>query len=183
MGRQGRQVEPDQLVDRAIKFDPEALGALYDLYYTRVYRFALLRVGTREDAEDLTQEVFLKVVENIERFRQSGAPFIAWVMKIARNTVADFFRRAVRGAQRETAITALEATRDLTETYAWSTAEARQLLDTLSPDQREVLVLKFFSDLTNEEIASATGRSVGAVKSLQHRGLGALARAIGSETS
>ena len=88
------------LVRRAISRDPEAFGRLYDMYVDRVYRHVYYRVGNVADAEDLTQQVFLKAWQAIDRYKKTASPFLAWLMTISHNLVVDFYRTSNRENRR-----------------------------------------------------------------------------------
>jgi len=160
----------DTLVVAAKKQDPEALGALCEHYYPRVYRFILNRVARIEDAEDLASEVCVRVVESLPG--QKGF-FPAWVFRIARNLVTDWYRR---GAVRQH----VAMSDDLVETMVGSNGPAglpalphqlERALAKLTPEQREVIHLRFVEGLGAEEIGEIQGRSAGAVRALQFRAL------------
>ncbi len=171
----------ERLISQAQQGDGQAFGSLYDWYATRVYRYLLLRLGRREDAEDVMSEVFLKAFEGIQRFHQRGVPFSAWLFRIAHNAAVDHLRRVSR---RRTL--PLEEVEELpAQAEAWddrlSTQELYRLMARLTPAQREVLSLRFASDLSLEETARAVGKNVNAVKALQHAGVQALRRLTQTE--
>ena len=160
----------DTLVVAAKKQDPEALGALCEHYYPRVYRFILHRVRRIEDAEDLASEVCVRVVESLPG--QKGF-FPAWVFRIARNLVTDSYRR---GAVRQE----IAMSDDLAATMVGSDGpdalpvlphQLERALATLTPEQREVVHLRFVEGLGAEEIGEIQERSAGAVRALQFRAL------------
>ncbi len=97
------------LVQRAIGHDPEAFGRLYDMHVDRVYRHIYYRVGNVTDAEDLTQQVFLKAWQAIDRYKKMSSPFIAWLMTISHNTVVDFYRTRKNEICRETEVVAKDS--------------------------------------------------------------------------
>ena len=168
------------LVDRARSGDPDALGALYDAYAPRLYRYCLTRVGNETEAEDLTEDVFVKVLGAIERFEwRPGAdgrriPFGAWLFRIARNEIASFQRRA---ASRPRSAELPEGLHDgqrgpaeLAETKL-AIEEVFRAVRELPDAQREVILLRFASGLTVKETAAALGKNVPNVKVLQHKGV------------
>ena len=172
--------EERSLVDRARGGDQEAMGRLYDAYVARLYRFCLSRVRTEADAEDLTEEIFLKVLRGIERFewRSSGSgqhiPFGAWLFRIARNEVASFQRRA---ASRAPAAELSDSIRDerrgpleLVETKL-TIEEVFAAVREIPEAQREVILLRFASGLSVVETAEALDKQVTNVKVLQHKGV------------
>jgi len=142
--------------------DASAWTELFEQHRDLVYRAALSQVRERELAEDVTAQVFLEAIEGIRRYRDRGRPIGAWLLAIARHRSLDAIRKRRResrsdppppGSAGEPASPALEALRVLT------------------PEQREVVHLRFVEDLSIETVAAMTGRSPGAVKSLQHRAL------------
>lgn len=165
-----------RLVKRARKGDTEAFGEIYDRYQGEVYAYVLHQVGTPADAEDITAGVFLDVLEKIEGFTWQGAGFAAWLFRIARNDVLDFFRRRGRKS-REIALTdeILDLpVRETVEGQAETAADERVLLAAigkLSEDQQQVVLLKLLANLSNRQVGEVVSKSEGAVKALQHRAL------------
>lgn len=166
-----------QLIEAAQK-DPRRFGGLYEQNFERVYAFIAGRVRDRGVAEDLTSTVFHRALESLPRFEWRGVPFAAWLLRIARNAVADHWQRAAR----EQGSAGPEPTEDevnLEEIERRATLF--RLVDTLPADQRRVVVERFVEQRSLREIARALGRSEGAVKQLQFRALENL-RARMSET-
>jgi len=168
------------LVSRAKGGDVEAFDALYGLFGDRVYRYALVRLRHPADAQDLAQVVFLKVIEALPSFQDRGAPFSAWLFRIARNAVID----VERGRRPASTLDALAEQRDtrpgpsqLAEIEADREA-VRAALDDLTPEQREVVMLRFFAGLTSTEIAAVMGKRDGTVRALQFRALATLRRRL-----
>jgi RNA polymerase sigma-70 factor (ECF subfamily) len=85
--------QEEELVRRAQKRDPEAFNQLYEEHFDRIYRYLVLKIGDRTEAEDLTQQVFLKALESIASYSWRGVPFSAWLFRIAHNQVVDYFRK------------------------------------------------------------------------------------------
>lgn len=165
----------DSALDAAIAGDPEAFASLYRAIAGRVYRFCLFRVGREVDAEDLTQVVFLKIVEALPRYERRGIPFSVWVFRIARNVVTDFQRAhadhvgldaVAECADRDGGDMGFRALDDR-DTLRWA-------LRGLTAEQREVIAYRFIADLTTREIATLVGRREGAIRALQWRALDAL---------
>ncbi|HEX9044656.1 MAG TPA: sigma-70 family RNA polymerase sigma factor [Candidatus Limnocylindrales bacterium] len=169
-----------ELVRRARAGDGDAFGDLYDRYAPRIYRFALVRLGSPEAAEDLLQEVFLKVVEALPRYEERGTPFAAWLFRIARNGVIDHVRaRAGTVAEPLDAALAVRDDAPGPADLAELKGDAALLvaaLDTLTPEQRDVVVYRFFAGLSPAEIAGVMDRREGTIRALQFRALGALRR-------
>ncbi|NIV29817.1 MAG: sigma-70 family RNA polymerase sigma factor [Anaerolineae bacterium] len=169
-----------RLIQRAKKGDPSAFAELYDRYQPAIYRYIFYRVGDVATAEDLTGEVFVRLVEKIDRFAYRGRPLLAWLYTIARNLVMDYHRQAGRSLplsfDRRLATEATDpeeaVERRLTQRRV-AAAIAR-----LTEGQRQVILLKFIEGLDNETTARTLGKSIGAVKALQHRALAALRRIL-----
>lgn len=169
----------DGLVRRAVAGDAAAFAELYDDYSPRVRRFLRHQVGDADVAEELLQRTFVKMIEALPRYRSRGLPFGAWVFRIARNTVIDHRRTNHPGLPLESAIDRASDAGDpvLAAERDDDRMRLRDALDDLPIDQREVLVWRFFAELSPAETAVLMGRSNGAVRVLQHRALVAL-RAI-----
>jgi RNA polymerase sigma-70 factor, ECF subfamily len=170
------QVDEVELIHRAKAYDPDALGVIYERYYQGIYRYVYYRVGDAALAEDLTGDVFVKMLHGIESYSIQGVPFSAWLYRIARNRIIDHLRR-----QPEKTDLSLEEARIETiasgEAVLENTLRRDELLkavQVLTDEQRQVIVLKFIDDLDNTTIASILGKTEGAVKSLQHRALDTL---------
>jgi RNA polymerase sigma-70 factor (ECF subfamily) len=172
-----------RLVERAQEGDRDALEALYLLHFDRVYSYLHMSVGNRHDAEDLTTQTFLKMLEAIGRFRWRSAPFSAWLFRIAHNLAIDHFR-ATRRWQPEDEVPEPERGAESSAEEAALEAIGRrsmlELIETLSPEQQQVLTLKFVFSFSNGEAATILGKSEGAVKSLQHRALASLQKQLTS---
>ncbi len=168
----GREVS-ESLVAAARSLDPQALAELCEHFYPKIYRYILPRVASREDAEDLAGEVFVRVMKSLPR--QKGF-FPAWLYRIARNLVTDYYRR--RGVRQETVVTEEHASSEPDPTDGTERAEVQDLLERtvrrLTPEQQEVIRLKFVEGYDTSEIASIQGKSVGAVRAIQFRALKAL---------
>jgi RNA polymerase sigma-70 factor (ECF subfamily) len=169
------------LVDRAQKGDRAAIEELYLIHFDRIYSYLHMTVSNRHDAEDLTTQTFLKMLESIGRFRWQSAPFSAWLFRIAHNLSMDHFRARRRWQPEED----VPEPRDSEEPSA--EAEAMQsigrqsmldLIDTLSYEQQQVLTLKFVFNFANADVAKILDKSEGAIKSLQHRALASLQKQI-----
>src|SRR5215831_10199734 len=159
----------------AAQQDSACFGAVYERYFGLVYGFIARRVRERTLAEDLTSEVFRKALASLPRFKWTGAPFGAWLLRIASNMIAD---RAKREAKLATAVAddGLVRSRSTEDTQAsLEHAERRSrlfhLVDELPDDQKRVVVLRFAEEKSIKEIALELRRSEGAVKQLQFRAL------------
>jgi RNA polymerase sigma-70 factor (ECF subfamily) len=163
----------DRIVAKASAGDQAALADVYDMYAVRVYRYLLLHVRESSDAEDLLQRIFLKVIEGLPRYEARGLPFGAWVFRIARNTVIDFERTRRDHASLDDLLERPDERHgpaELMET-AVEQAAIRSALDELTPDQREVVVYRFFAGLSPREIGVLLDRSEGSIRALQFRAL------------
>lgn len=155
-----------QLVEAAQR-DPSRFAELYETNFARVYAFVARRVENRDEAEDLTSEVFHQALANIGRFEWRGLPFAAWLLGIAGNLIANRWRHA--GGRPDISSEGVE------EAGVEDGTERRALLievvDALPPDQREVILRRFVEQKSIREIAEELQRSEGAIKQLQFRGL------------
>jgi RNA polymerase sigma-70 factor, ECF subfamily len=170
-----------KLVERAQHGDRAALEELYLLHFDRIYSYLHMSVGNRHDAEDLTTQTFLKMLESIKRFRWQSAPFSAWLFRIAHNLAMDHFRSTRRWQPEE------DVPEPAGEEEPSAEAEAMQaigrqsmleLIEDLSHEQQQVLALKFVFNFSNADVATILEKTEGAVKSLQHRALVSLQKQI-----
>src|SRR5881394_493578 len=172
-----------RLVEFAQQGDREALEALYLLHFDRIYSYLHMSVGNRHDAEDLTTQTFLKMLEAIGRFRWRSAPFSAWLFRIAHNLAMDHFRATKRWQPEEEVPEpddALESSAEEAALESIGRKSMLRLIEDLSHEQQQVLTLKFVFNLSNGETATILDKSEGAVKSLQHRALASLHKQISS---
>jgi RNA polymerase sigma-70 factor (ECF subfamily) len=169
------------LVERAQQGDREALEELYLIHFDRIYGYLHVSVGNRHDAEDLTTQTFLKMLESIGKFRWQSAPFSAWLFRIAHNLAIDHFR-AIRRWQPEEEVPEPPADESTSaEVGALESIGQKsmlELIDDLSPEQQQVLTLKFVFNFANAEAATILGKTEGAIKSLQHRALVSLQKQL-----
>ena len=169
------------LVARAQRGDRGALEELYLIHFDRIYSYLHVSVGNRHDAEDLTTQTFLKMLEAIGRFRWQSAPFSAWLFRIAHNLAIDHFR-ARRRVQTEDEVpepSGLEESSAEDQAFdSMGRAGMLALIERLSAEQRQVLTLKFLFGFVNAEVAGILGKTEGAVKSLQHRALVSLQKQL-----
>jgi RNA polymerase sigma-70 factor (ECF subfamily) len=166
-----------ELVDRAVEGDSEAFGGLYDLFADDLYRYFYAHLSSYHDAEDLVSRTFMRAWRAIGRFQWRGKPFEAWLFTLARNQLIDFRRE--RRANLTTLDEGRPDSRPGPESLALAEAsarETREALEKLTDEQRQVLVLKFFLDRDNREIAAIMGKREGTVRALQMRALQALRR-------
>jgi RNA polymerase sigma-70 factor, ECF subfamily len=169
------------LVARAQRGDRDALEELYLLHFDRIYSYLHMSVGNRHDAEDLTTQTFLKMLESIKRFRWQSAPFSAWLFRIAHNLAMDHFRASRRWQPEEDVPEPPGETEPSAELLAFQSIGRQsmlELIEGLSQEQKQVLTLKFVFNLPNAEVATILGKTEGAIKSLQHRALVSLQKQI-----
>jgi RNA polymerase sigma-70 factor (ECF subfamily) len=165
------QAEERLLVEAAQK-NPARFAELYEINFERVYGFIARRVGDREAAEDLTSEVFHKALANLRRFEWRGVPFAAWLLRIATNAIMDRAGRVGKElAMDDPPELAADATADVDLEEVERRARLFRLVSELPTDQRRVIALRFAEEKSIYEIAEALGRTEGAVKQLQFRGL------------
>lgn len=166
--------EEELLVNKAQEGNGEAFGKLYDLYMPRIYRFVFLKVGTRQDAEDLTQQVFVNAWQHLEGFEFRGFPFSSWLYRIASNAVIDYYRTSRPSMDIEKVPEELVAHTASTEReldHSFQMATIKTALAKLDPEHQNVLILRFVDDLSTKEIADILKKSEGAVRVIQHRAL------------
>ncbi len=170
-----------RLVERAQRGDRDAIEELYLIHFDRIYSYLHMSVGNRHDAEDLTTQTFVKMLESIGRFRFRSAPFSAWLFRIAHNLAMDHFR-AARRVQPEEEVPEPVGDAELSAEAVALHSIGRQgmldMIEELSHEQRQVLTLKFVFNFANGDVATILGKTEGAVKSLQHRALVALQKRL-----
>src|SRR5438128_7347018 len=170
-----------RLVDRAQQGDRDALEELYLIHFDRIYSYLHVSVGNRHDAEDLTTQTFLKMLEKIGSFKWQSAPFSAWLFRITHNLAMDHFRARRRWQPEEEVPEPPgeeEPSAELTAMQSIGRESMLKLIDRLSPEQQQVLTLKFVFNLPNAEVAAILDKTEGAIKSLQHRALVSLQKQI-----
>ena len=166
----------NDLVVRAQGGDGAAFAALYDAFAPRVFRFFRFRVASAELAEDLTQRVFVKMIEQLPKYESRGIPFAAWVFRVARNAWIDEERTARPAVPLDDLAETAAAAEEPHEIAAAAIESemVRSAIAALPSDQREVIACRFFAGLSCRETAVQMGRSEGSVRVIQHRALAAL---------
>lgn len=173
----GREQE---IVSRA-QSNPDSFAPLYDHYFPKIYNYIYHRVQNTQLAEDLVSETFYKALSNIKKFHWQDRTFACWLYTIARNQVIDQFRKQKpvliddsKGEMTEPEVNSPEekVLRDIT------TEEIFEVIKTLSPDQQDALLLRFYEDLKIKEIALVLNKNEGAVKALLFRGLKSLRKKL-----
>jgi RNA polymerase sigma-70 factor (ECF subfamily) len=169
------------LVERAQAGDRAALEELYLIHFDRIYSYLHVSVGNRHDAEDLTTQTFVKMLESIGRFRWQSAPFSAWLFRIAHNLAMDHFRANRRWQPEEEVPEPDPDESTSAEAGALESIGRKsmlELIEDLSGEQQQVLTLKFVFNFSNAEAATILGKTEGAIKSLQHRALVSLQKQL-----
>ena len=173
---------PAAVLDAARRGDPAAVAAVYRRYAPAVLAWFRARTGDQHLAEDLTGDAFVAVIAALPRFVGGPEAFAGWLFTLVRRDFVDHLRRSARRGEVPAAEPEPEEVVPDVADEVLLRAErdrVRAALAQLSPDQQEVLVLRVVAGLTTPEVAATTGRTVGAVKALQHRGLDSLGRLLG----
>ena len=178
------QIDELPLVRRAILRDREAFGALYDRHVVRVYRHIYYIVGRPAEAEDLTAQAFLQAWEAIERYQIRGAPFVSWLLRIAHNLAVSYLRSRRESAELpETLVDVSRQGNPEQEVLRGADGErVREAILGLREEQRQVIILRFVDDLEYREVAEIVGKSVAAVRVIQHRALNSLRKQMSPDT-
>ena len=161
-----------RIIQRAKRGEASAFGLLYDRYQPQIYRFIFLKVSRREEAEDLTHQVFLQALQHIGEYEDVGFPFTSWLYRIARNEVIDHYRTKRQAISLDDVAPEYFATLDRAMEDAERRMDVRRVTDALKqlkPEYQDVIIMRFIEDLSPKEIAVALQKSEGAVKLLQHR--------------
>jgi len=165
-----------ELVQRAIHGDTAAFGELYQMHLTRIYRYIFYKVGDATEAEDLTEQTFLKAWEAMGRFREQGVPFAAWLYRLAHNVVIDFHRTQHEAVPLDELIDAedRQLAPDEAAAIRLDVQALKQAIGRLTPEQQQVVILRFVQGLSHGDVAHIMGKNEGAVRAIQHRALRAL---------
>ncbi|HSB26334.1 MAG TPA: sigma-70 family RNA polymerase sigma factor [Pyrinomonadaceae bacterium] len=170
----------ERLLIEAAQKDPSRFADLYEQNFDRVYAYVARRVRDRAETQDLTAHVFQQALANLGKFKWIGAPFAAWLYRIASNAIADHARRNQReSSDHSTPIEQSSSAFDLEQVE--QRARLFRAVETLPEDQRRVITLRFAEEKTIREIAAELERSEGAIKQLQFRGLENLRNRLGSK--
>jgi RNA polymerase sigma-70 factor, ECF subfamily len=171
----------ETLIKRAKAGDNSAIGELYEQYVERIYRYIAYRVPNTE-VDDLTAEVFLKMIEGLPNFTYTGAPFEAWLYRIASARVADYYRKSKRENTKmpETMIDPHLQPEEFFQ-QAQEMDRIRQALQKLSDNEQTLLILRFVERRKHEDVAEIMGKSLAAVRTMQHRALTKLADLVDAD--
>jgi RNA polymerase sigma-70 factor (ECF subfamily) len=173
----------ENLVRRAQQHDQAALTQIYEENFDRIYRYIAFKIGDRTEAEDITQQVFLRAFKSISSYKWKGAPFSAWLYRIAHNQIVDYLRKKSK-----------KVTVPLDESLAsgsdnpgmeaernWDIRNLVSATRQLTQAQQEVISLRFAGELPIAQVARIMGKSEGAIKALQHSAIAALRRVMAVE--
>ncbi len=174
--------DEESLVQRAKQRDQKAFAQLYEEYFDRIYRYVALKIGDKTEAEDMTQQVFLKALQSISSFKWKGIPFSAWLYRIAHNQVVDYLRKKKNRPATLLDDSLVSSNSDSNpQLMTERNLDIEQLLSAtqrLTEAQREVISLRFAGELSTAQVAKIMGRSQGAIKALQHSAIVALRKAL-----
>lgn len=176
-----QETDDRELIARAAKGDREAFGDLYERYVFKVYRHVYYLTSNTHTAEDLTAQTFLNALEAIPRYEMRGAPFIAWLLRIAYNLTVNHKKVRKNGNTPLPETMEVEGSLCSPEESAEAKADGERVwagVRTLRGDQRQVIVMRFIDGLGYPDIAKVLGKSVGAVRVIQYRALCALRRRL-----
>ena len=175
-------IDVNELVRRAQAGDREAVGTIYQAHVQPIYRYIAYRVRNTADVEDLTAEVFVRMVQRISSYQITEAPFAAWLYRIAATRIADYYREINRRPENPLteAVPSENPLPEETILHKQSFEKLRSALHALSEEQQTILVLRFVERKSHEDVAALLGKSVTAVKSAQHRALTQLTEVLGA---
>jgi RNA polymerase sigma-70 factor, ECF subfamily len=170
-----RQFDDEQVIKQVKSGDTDAFGMLYDQYAEVIFRYVYSHLENRLDAEDLTEEIFLRAWRALPKYDERGLPFSAFLFRIARNSLIDYYRqRKVVQSIDDIEVQSHEAGPEEVVDMQIENNDLRKKIAELREDYRNVIIFRFLSGLSPEETAQVMQRSVGAVRVLQHRALSAL---------
>jgi RNA polymerase sigma-70 factor, ECF subfamily len=173
--------DEEGLVQRAQKQDNQAFAQLYEAYFDKIYRYISFKVRNDMEAEDMTQQVFMKVLKSISSYKSKGVPFSSWVYRIAHNLVVDFMRQQNKKATVDIdgiqLVSPAEDPQQMIEKQI-DVEDLKKATRSLTASQQEVLSLRFAGELSIFECAQIMGKSEGAIKALQHSAVLALRKAL-----
>jgi len=175
----------EKLIQSAVGGDSSAFGSLYDHYQPAIYRFIAVKVGSREEAEDITHHVFMSAWAKVGTYKHRGHPFSSWLYQIARNMVIDHYR----SKRDDVSLDKLDPDSSIIPAVAQSDLSIKLELEKvhlaikeLKPEYQDVIILRFIEDLSLKEVSVILKKSEGAVKLAQHRAIKELKKKLGDET-
>lgn len=171
----------EKLIRSAVKGNSSAFGELYDHYQPMIYRFVAVKVSRREEAEDITHQIFLSAWQNIASYEYRGHPFSSWLYQIARNQVIDHYR----AARHETSLENIDPEYFIAPASAQfdlglklEVENVRHAIQKLKPDYQDVILMRFVEDISLKETANILKKTEGAVKLMQHRAIKELKKTL-----
>jgi RNA polymerase sigma-70 factor (ECF subfamily) len=170
-----------ELIKAAQRGDPQAFAALYRSHVDRIYRYVLYRVETDLIAEDLTSDVFIRALEGLASYECGPTPWIAWLYSIANARVIDHYRRSERLSQKEVleeTTVSVDPDLDTNIMGEFSQEVIQDALQRLNDEQQQVIIFRFIEGYSLEKTAELLGKTIGAVKTMQHRALASMTRAL-----
>ncbi len=170
----------ESLVQWAKQGDQKAFAQLYEEHFDRIYRYVVLRIGDRIEAEDMTQQVFLNALQSISSFKWKGIPFAAWLFRIAHNQVVDHLRKKKKqpAVYLDESSVSSDSNPQLMAEHSLDIEQLLLATRRLTEAQREVISLRFTSEISIAQVSEIMGKSQGAVKALQHSAIVALRKAL-----
>ena len=177
-----KNLEIDKLIVRAQGGDTEAFALVYDELVKPVYRYIYFRVES-EIAEDLTEDTFFKVWQNLKKYKKGKHPFSSWVFRIAHNLVVDYYRKnkIVEEIDEKMADSSDSINPEMQTNIKLTNIRLKKVIRKLPDNYQQVIILKYINELDNKEIADAIGKSEGAVRTIQFRALEKLKSLIGED--
>ena len=176
--------EEEQLIKRAKNGDSQAITQLYHAHAQMIYRYIAYRVPTTADAEDITSEVFMRMLEGLPTYEFMSVPFEAWLYRIATHRIADFFRKSSRQKTHIELHETLAGDEPMPEESIQKQQEFKRLrhaLSYLNEEQQDVLILRFIENKSHEDVARILDKSQSAVRTIQHRALVRLSQLLGAD--
>ncbi|MHB1161103.1 MAG: RNA polymerase sigma factor [Chloroflexota bacterium] len=174
-------MELELLVQRACRGDGESFGKLYDLHLDAVYRYVYYKVSDAAEAEDLTSQIFLRAWEAMPRYQWREIPFSHWLMRLARNAVIDHYRTVKPRGELDESLVSREPDPQGEYLRGERLKGLEAAIRRLPEEQRAVIVLRFVEEMDYSQVAEVMGKSQGALRVIQHRGLAALRRILERE--
>ena len=179
--------EEESLIRRAQQRDQVALTQLYEENFDRIYRYIVLKIGDRTEAEDMTQQVFLNALQSISGYKFKGMPFSSWLYRIAHNQIVDYLRKRSRRIMvpldESLPIPDSDPEPQIQVEMKFEIEEVAVAARKLTPSQQEVISLRFASELSIQECAAVMHKTEGAIKALQHSAICALRKILSPEAA
>ncbi len=162
-----------KLVRKSQKGDKDAFGTLYDIHLKPIFRFVYFKINSREEAEDLTVQIFSKAWEYLDKYKSNKSSFTSWLYTIARNQVIDYYRTNKREIGLEDWLKETHVAPKMMDSIdnEFLQKELLKKIKKLSEDQQQVIILKFFENFSNKEISQIMNKKEGTIRIMQHRAL------------